>query len=225
MKSLASTTSRTVAWIINVQRGWFSRSPARSIGESVEGRIEPPPAYGQFAIRQPVQWIGHRHGAGRGAVDVQHPSRFTHVSGDVPGTDRPAAVLHPFAPLEVDGVEFGASSAPNRRGPAEEPKAAMFQRMIRLADNFASVEVGRRRLMIEPAAFEQDHAATPGKQAARGGLAGRARSDDCNVRGDRFRRFMGAIDPHLPPVFTPEYNGEPGLRFTRLQTGSVACDA
>ena len=57
----------------------------------------------------------------------------------------------------------------------------------------------RRIFVVEPAAFDQDHAAAAGKQAPRRRLASRARSDDGNVSGNRLRRFPGTVDAHLPP--------------------------
>ena len=66
----------------------------------------------------------------------------------------------------------------------------------------------------EPAAIKLARKATnpalrasaPGKEPARRSLPGRARSDDGDVGRYRFRRFQGAIDPHLSPVLHP-YNG------------------
>jgi hypothetical protein len=78
--------------------------------------------------------------------------------------------------------------------------------MVILSDDFATVEIGSRRIMIEATAFDQHHATAPAKEPARGGLAGRTRSDDRDVGGYRFGRFSGAINPHSSPV-SREYNG------------------
>jgi hypothetical protein len=72
----------------------------------------------------------------------------------------------------------------------------MFERMIFVADNLAAIEVGGGLGMVEPAAFNQDNAATASQQPARRGLASRARSDNRDVGSDRLRRFPGTIDPH-----------------------------
>ena len=83
----------------------------------------------------------------------------------------------------------------------------MLERVVGLADDLASIEVGGRLFMIKAAALEQDDAATARKEPAGRGLASRPRSDDRNVGRYRFRRLYRAIDPHLPPVIR-QYNGE-----------------
>ena len=62
---------------------------------------------------------------------------------------------HIVAPLEVDRVELGAAPAPDGGGAAEEAKPRILEVVIILADILAGVEVGGRRLVIEPAALQQ----------------------------------------------------------------------
>ena len=58
---------------------------------------------------------------------------------------------HPFTPGEVDGIEFGKTAAPNGRRSAEEPQAAVPQRILGLPYVVAVIEVGDRGLVVEPA--------------------------------------------------------------------------
>src|SRR3546814_12908883 len=78
--------------------------------------------------------------------------------------------------FDVDRVEFGAAPAPDGRGSAEEAKAAVLQTVIILADILAHGEVGDRLLVIEAAAFEQDHLPSGREQAAREADPRRARA-------------------------------------------------
>src|SRR3546814_4433077 len=106
--------------------------------------------------------------------------RFIVWSSDVCSSRR--ARMRDIVPLcEVARVEFGAAPAPDGRGSAEEAKAAVLQTVIILADILAHGEVGDRLLVIEAAAFEQDHLPSGREQAAREADPRRARAVDAHL--------------------------------------------
>ena len=81
-------------------------------------------------------------------VDAELGASFGQVGADIVRADWPAAVRNPASPLEVDGVEFGAAPAPDRRGASEKAQPAMLERVILLADHLAPIEVCGRLVMV-----------------------------------------------------------------------------
>src|SRR3546814_7356081 len=98
---------------------------------------------------------------------AEQRSRLAIIAFQLVPADRPARMRHIVTLFEVDRVEFGAAPAPDGRGSAEEAKAAVLQTVIILADILAQGEVGDQLLVIEAAAFEQDHLPSGRAQAER----------------------------------------------------------
>src|SRR5262245_40296663 len=118
------------------------------------------------------------------------------MRADIVRPDRPAAMLYPVAPLKVDVVIFGAAAAPDGGRSTEEAQTAMFERVVMLADDVTTIEVGRCIVMIEATAFDQQNAMAVCQKPPGGSLTGSTRTDNCNVCRDRFGRVKGTIDPH-----------------------------
>ncbi len=155
-------------------------------GEAVELRVEAPPAHRQLLARQPLEQTRPRQAGGVDPVHPEHGPGVGQVRPQLVRADWPAAVRHPVAPLEIDRIIFGAAAAPDRGGSAEEAQPAMLERMIFLADNLAAVEVGGRLVMVEAAAFDQNHALLERQQPARGRLAGGAGPDNRDISRNGF---------------------------------------
>ena len=100
---------------------------------------------------------------------------------EIRAVDRPAAVRHPVAALEIDGVEQRAASAPDAERAAEEAQARLVEVVVRHADVLAAVEILRRLLEVEAAAFEQAYAVPELHQPPRQRDAGDAGADDADV--------------------------------------------
>ena len=77
--------------------------------------------------------------------------------------NRPAAVGYPVPALEIDRVIFRAPAAPDGGRAAEKPQPAVLERMIRLSDYLSAIEIRRRFVVVDAAAFDQYHAVTIGQ--------------------------------------------------------------
>ncbi len=100
---------------------------------------------------------------------------------EIRATDRPSAVRHPVAALEIDGIEQGAATAPDAQRAAEEAQARLVEVVVGHADVRAAVQVLRRLLEVEAAAFEQADAVPELHQPSRQRDAGDAGADDADV--------------------------------------------
>ena len=118
---------------------------------------------------------------GRFGIEPQAALGRRVVGGERPGSERPAAVGDPGAPLEIDGVEPGAAAAPDRRGAAEEAQPRFDERVVVETTDVAGREILHLGFEIRAAAFEQQDLAPPPPQRAGQRDPGRAGADDANV--------------------------------------------
>ena len=95
--------------------------------------------------------------------------------------DRPARKRHIVALLEIDRVELSAAPAPDGGGAAEEAKPAVLEVVIILADIVAGIEVGRRRLIVEPAALQKHDTVAEREQASSQADPRRPRPDHADL--------------------------------------------
>jgi hypothetical protein len=116
---------------------------------------------------------------------------------EIRAADRPAASRDPFAAFEVDRIEQSAASAPDAERAAEEPQPRLVEVVVRHPDVVASIQVLRRLLEVEAAAFEQADVAAERKEPPRQRDAGNARADDADVvLGNGGVALCSQIDQH-----------------------------
>ena len=77
---------------------------------------------------------------------------------EIRAVDRPPAVRHPVAALEIDGIEQRAATAPDAQRAAEEAQARLVEVVVGHADVRAAIQILRRLLEVEAAAFEHAYA-------------------------------------------------------------------
>ena len=111
--------------------------------------------------------------------------------------DRPAAVRHPGADLEVERVERPAAALPVVGRAAEEAQPADVEVVVGAADVGALVERLGRAVELEAAALEQQHPMAGVDEAERDRDPGRARADHAQVALEQGARLdLARIDQH-----------------------------
>ena len=130
-----------------------------------------------------------RGGPGVGVVVVRpepaHRLGATVVRLQRRAIERPAAVRHPVAPLEIARLERRAAARPAVRRPAEDVLPRLVQREVRQPRALAPRQRLRRAVRLQAAAFHQTHAKRLIDQLERQRDPRGAGADDAHVGVDR----------------------------------------
>src|SRR5436189_1932542 len=89
--------------------------------------------------------------------EVEHLLRAGIKRIEIGAGDRPAAVRHPVALLEIDRLVGGAPAGPVSGAAAKVVERRGLEWIVRLADYLTAIELLHLRIEVESTALEQQH--------------------------------------------------------------------